>query len=248
MWNSTGTIFHLSTDTIIIDAISQACAEAAPHQALSLPVMPYGVSTHRRAFPGTFNVGGRVFEDFWLSAIDGLAARGVTMVYLLSGHGGNCSFLANGVKYAGERHSEMFCATAWLYLSGPQGIAALEKHRRSGRGGMGHACELETALMLLLRPDLVHMDRVVDETDFITTESYYMEWVEGGALLANPTWLDDTTSGAYGAGSLATITNGRIWFDAAVAEKVSHLGEIIEQQHRRVARRKEKRKLYDAQE
>ena len=227
----------LSTDTVIIAAISQGAAAAAPELALSLPVTPYGVSTHRRAFAGTFNAGGRAFEDFWLGVIDQLASRGVEMVYLMSGHGGSCSFLTNVVKYAGEQHPEMFCATAWLYLSGPQGTAALERYRRSPRGGMGHACELETALMLHLRPDLVHMARVVDEMDTITTPSYTMDWVEGGTLVANPPWEDETTTGAYGAGSLATPETGKLWLEAAVAEKVGHIHEIIEQHTRRCARR-----------
>lgn len=40
---------------------------------------------------------------------------------------------------------------------------------------------LETSLMLHLRPELVDMSKVVDETDFIATPNYYMDWVEGGA-------------------------------------------------------------------
>lgn len=227
----------LSTDSLIIDAIAQGVAAAIPDQALALPVVPYGVSTHRQSFAGTLNAGGRAFEDFWLAVIDRLAAQGFTRFYLLSGHGGNSSFLVNVVKYAGERQRHILCATAWLYLSGPQGIAALEKYRQSALGGMGHACELETSLILNLRPELVHMDRVVDETDFITTPSYYMDWVEGGALVANPPWDDDTATGAYGAGSLATAEHGRLWLEVAVAEKVAHIAEIHEQYTRRIARR-----------
>jgi hypothetical protein len=64
--------------------------------------------------------------------------------------------------------------------------------------------------------------------------------VEGGALVANPPWLDDTSTGAYGAGSLATPDNGKIWLQAAVAEKAAHVSEIIEQQERRSAKRKER--------
>ena len=227
----------LSTDSLIIDAIAQGVAAAIPDQALALPVVPYGVSTHRQSFAGTLNAGGRAFEDFWLAVIDRLAVQGFTRFYLLSGHGGNSSFLVNVVKYAGERQRHIFCATAWLYLSGPQGIAALEKHRQSALGGMGHACELETSLILNLRPEFVHMDRVVDETDFITTPSYYMDWVEGGALVANPPWDDDTATGAYGAGSLATAEHGRLWLEVAVAEKVAHIAEIHEQYTRRIVRR-----------
>ena len=155
----------LNVDTLIIEAIAQGAAAQAPDLAFAMPVMPYGVSTHRAAFAGTLNAGGRAFEDFWLAVLDVLIARGFNRFYLLSGHGGNCSFLVNVVKYAGERHPEAFTATAWLYLSGPKGAAALQAHRQSAVGGMGHACELETAYLLYLRPDLCHMERVVDEIE-----------------------------------------------------------------------------------
>ena len=227
----------LSTDTEIIAAIAHGTVTAAPTRAVSLPAFPYGVSTHRPAFAGTLNCGGRAFEDFWLAVLDVLAARGFDRMYLMSGHGGNCSFLVNVVKYAGERHRRIFCATTWLHTSGHLGAPAIDAHRVSARGGMGHAGELETSMLLHLRPELCHMDRVVDETDFITTRNYYMDWIEGGALVANPPWEDDTATGAYGAGSVATAEHGRIWLEAAVAEKVAHVEEIHEQQRRREERR-----------
>jgi creatinine amidohydrolase/Fe(II)-dependent formamide hydrolase-like protein len=103
---------------------------------------------------------------------------------------------------------------------------------------MGHAGELETAFILHLRPDLTHMERVVNETDFVSTPSYYMDWIEGGSLVANPPWDDDTATGAYGAGSVATAENGRIWLEAGIAEKVAHVKEIHEQHGRREERRR----------
>jgi creatinine amidohydrolase len=227
----------LSTDTLIIEAIGQGTAAAFPDRTTVLPVMPYGVSTHRQSFAGTLNAGGRAFEDFWVNVVDVLATRGFNRFYLISGHGGNSSFIINAIKYVGERHRRIFCATAWLYLSGPDGITALEKHRQSKVGGMGHACELETSLILHLMPSLVHMERVVDETDFVTTPSYYMDWVEGGALIANPPWDDDTRTGPYGAGSLATPEKGKIWLEAAIAEKVAHIKEIHIQHQLREERR-----------
>ncbi len=229
----------LSTDTLIIEAIGRGTEQAVPEQAVCLPVFPYGVSTHRRSFPGTFNVGGRAFEDFWLATVDTLVGRGFTRFYLMSGHGGNSSFLVNVVKYAGEKYPHIFCATSFLYLSGPKGVASLEAKRQSPLGGMGHACELETSLMLHLRPDLIHLERAVDETDFITTPSYYMDWIEGGALTANPPWEDDTRTGAYGAGSLGTGEKGKYWLEVAVEEKADHVAEIHEQYRRRRERRKE---------
>jgi len=236
----------LSVDTIIIDAIAKGTVEKAPARAHTLPVMPYGVSTHRQAFAATMNVGGRAFEDFWLSVTDVLVARGFDRFYFMSGHGGNVSFLINTVKYAGERHRRIFCTTAWLHTSGPIGASALEKYRQSQIGGMGHAGELETSFMLHLRPDLCHMERVVDETNFVTTPSYYMDWIEGGSLIANPPWDDDSKTGSYGAGSLGTAEKGRLWLEAAIEEKASHVEEIHEQHERREERRKAGYGLWDS--
>ncbi len=227
----------LSTDNLIIGAIGKGVETAVPDLAVSLPVFPYGVSTHRQAFAGTLNVGGRAFEDFWLGVLDVLVGRGFDRFYLISGHGGNCSFLVNVVKYAGERHRRIFCATTWLHTSGHIAGPAVQETRRSARGGMGHAGELETAMVLALRPDLVHLEKAVDEIDFISTPSYFMDWVEGGELVANPPWDDDTATGAYGAGSMATVENGRRWLKVGIEEKVAHVREIQEQHSRREERR-----------
>lgn len=227
----------LSTDTQIIEAIGCGVGAASPQQAAVLPVFPYGVSTHRQAFAGTLNCGGRAFEDFFLAVVDTLAGRGFDRLYFINGHGGNHSFLVNVVKYAGERHRRVFTATAWLYLAGGEEGETLARYRQSAIGGMGHACELETSLILHLRPDLVHMERAVDETDFVATPNYYMDWVEGGVLIANPPWDDDSRTGAYGAGSLGTAEKGRLWLEAAIREKYGHVAEIHEQHTHREARR-----------
>lgn len=227
----------LSVDTIIIDAIAKGTSALLPTRSMALPVMPYGVSTHRASFAATLNAGGRAFEDFWLAVIDVLVVRGFDRFYLMSGHGGNMSFLVNIVKYAGERHRRIFCATAFLHTSGRLGAEALDKYRTSKIGGMGHAGELETSYLLHLRPDLCKMERVVDETDFVATPDYYMDWIEGGSLIANPPWDDDTATGAYGAGSHATAEKGRLWLEAAIKEKADHVEQIHEQHERREKRR-----------
>jgi creatinine amidohydrolase len=229
----------LSVDTFIIDAIAKGASDKVPTRSFSLPVMPYGVSTHRSSFAATMNAGGRAFEDFWLAVIDVLVQRGFDRFYFMSGHGGNVSFLITIVKYAGERHRRIFCATSWLHTSGSIGAEAIRKYRTSPIGGMGHAGELETSFMLHLRPDLCQMERVVDETDFVSTPDYFMDWIEGGALAANPPWDDDTATGAYGAGSHGTAEKGRLWLEAAIEEKIDHVEQIHEQYERREKRRNE---------
>jgi creatinine amidohydrolase len=229
--------FHLplSTDTLIIDAIAKGVEAKLPDAILRLPTWPYGVSMHRRQFPGTLTIDPRVWEDFFVAVVGQLRELGIRMVYLINGHGGNHSFLVNITKFCGDRWPDMFVATSFLHTTGD----ALTQHRTSKIGGMGHACELETSYILHLRPDLVRTDRIVDETDFVATPNYTMDWIEGGALIANPPWTDDTISGAYGAGTHATAEKGRLWLEAAIEEKIGHVHEIIEQQRRRSERRAE---------
>ncbi|MEW6567872.1 MAG: creatininase family protein [Chloroflexota bacterium] len=224
----------LGTDTFIIQALADGLAAAAPDEVVCLPAWPYGVSTHTREFPGTLDIGGRLFEDFFLAIVARLAALGAQMVYFSNAHGGNHSFLVNVVKWAGERWAAMFVATEWLHTTGP----ALERLRQSQLGGMGHGGELETSYLLHLRPDLVQMDKARIETDFISTPNFYMDWIEGGRLIANPPWGDDTRSGIYGDATLATADRGRRWLEAAVEERLESLREIRQQYERRMAHRR----------
>jgi len=229
--------FHLplSTDMLIIDAIAKGVETKMPGTILRLPTWPYGVSMHRRQFPGTLTIDPRMWEDFLVAVVGQLREIGIRMVYLINGHGGNHSFLVNVIKFCGDRWPDMFVATSFLHTTG----AALTQYRTSKIGGMGHAGELETSYILHLRPDLVRTDRIVDETDFVATPNYTMDWIEGGALIANPPWTDDTISGAYGAGTHATAEKGRLWLEAAIEEKVGHVHEIVEQHQRRSERRAE---------
>lgn len=223
----------LGTDSLIVEAIARGMSARSLADVFCLPAWPYGVSTHTREFPGTLNLGGRVFEDFFLEIVERLVGLGAEMIYFSNGHGGNHSFLVNVVKYAGERHPGTFVATEWLHTTGP----ALARYRQSGPGGMGHGGELETSLILHLQPALVHMERATTETGFISTPGFTMDWAESGRLIANPPWSDDTTSGIYGDGTLGTAQKGRLWLAAAVEEKLTILGEIREQHARRRARR-----------
>jgi len=224
----------VGTDTVIAEAIASGVAAAAPADVACLPCWPYGVSTHTRQFPATLDLGGRVFEDFFLAIVGRLIAQGARMVLFSNAHGGNHSYLVNVVKGAGERWPEAFVATEFLHTTGP----ALERHRQSSRGGMGHGGELETSYLLHLRPDLVDMTRATVETDFISTPNYYMDWIEGGRLIANPPWTDDTRSGIYGDATLASAEKGRLWLEAAVGEKLEAIAEIREQHARRAERRR----------
>ncbi len=222
-----------STDTDIVQAIADGIAAAAPDRTACLPAWPYGVSTHTRQFPATLNLGGRVFEDFFLAVVARLVQLKAEMVFFSNGHGGNHSFLVNVVKSAGEQWPRAFVATQFVHTTGPE----LEALRSTKRGGLGHGCEVETSYMLHLRPDLVHMEKAVPEINFISTPNYYMDWIEGGRIIANPPWTDDTVTGIYGDPTPATAEKGALWLRAAVKEKLELLDEVRQQHVLRTERR-----------
>ena len=233
--------FHLplNTDTLIIGAIAEGVERTIPEMICRLPTWPYGVSMHRRQYPGTLTIEPRAWEDFWVASVGNLRSQGFRMAYLINGHGGNHSFLVNITKFVGDRWPDTLAATAFLHTSSGPGAAALMKYRTSKIGGMGHAGECETSYILHLRPDLVRMELAADEIDFTATPNYFMDWFEGGALIANPPWSDDTISGAYGVATHGTAEKGRIWLAAAIEEKAGHVREIVEQYRRRSERREE---------
>jgi creatinine amidohydrolase len=78
----------LCTDTLIVQAIADGLAARASKDVWCLPAWPYGVSTHTHEFPGTLNLGSRVFEDFFLAIVDRLARLGAETILFSNGHGG----------------------------------------------------------------------------------------------------------------------------------------------------------------
>ena len=64
---------------------------------------------------------------------------------------------------------------ASFYLVSEQSAAVIEAVRDSGRGGMAHACELETFLYLHLHPEAVDMARAVDERGYAETGHAWMD-------------------------------------------------------------------------
>jgi len=228
--------FHLplNTDTVIADGIArQLHLEPRPTRLL---VWPYGVSTHRRQYPGTLSMDPRVFEDFFTQLVHRLAGQH-QVVYFLNGHGGNHSFLVNVCKFAGEQVPQAISATTFLHTSSGQAEESLRQHRQSRV--MGHACELETSYMLHLKPERVHMEWVVDEPDFLESANYRMDWIGEGSLILNPPWTDDTRTGSYGQPSLGSAAKGEIWLQAAAREIETQIAELHQQWQRRTERRQQ---------
>jgi creatinine amidohydrolase len=117
----------------------------------------HGYSPHHMRFPAPHAVVAT------LSALVGdivasVVAHGFRRIVLVNGHGGNAGIIDVLAADLGARHYGVARVAGLTYFRLAQ--AAIAALRESAPGGMGHACEFETAMMPT-PPRHVHMDRAV---------------------------------------------------------------------------------------
>ncbi|MEO3796201.1 creatininase family protein [Nonomuraea sp. B10E15] len=149
----------LVTDTMLGDALADRVAARLPGVLLA-PTVPFGVSTHHMAFPGTVTLDEATFKAVILRCCESLAAHGFETVLVLPSHGGNFAPLA---ELFAETEGRVGGARLVPYTDLQEFVGALAEAGRE-RGfppevSGSHAGEAETSIVLALRPDLVDMDR-----------------------------------------------------------------------------------------
>jgi creatinine amidohydrolase len=83
-------------------------------------------------------------------------------------------------------------------------------------GGTGHACELETSVMLALDPQRVREDKIVNDVDFEQGTFLRMDLRSGaGVHLGEHWWSSFSSAGVAGMPSLATAEKGAALLDRA---------------------------------
>jgi creatinine amidohydrolase len=142
--------FHLpvSTDFIIASEVSTRVAETIG--ALCLPPLPYSDSLLHRGFAGTVYLRPLTLRSVLYDLAESLSESNIQSLALLNCHGGN--FILNPAirewnldqRMPHLFHIEVF--NAFAETAGPN----------------IHACEIETSLMLYLKPKLVDLSRAKD--------------------------------------------------------------------------------------
>jgi creatinine amidohydrolase len=99
--------------------------------------------------------------------------------------------------------------------------ARVEEEISEQEGGT-HADEMETSMMLYIKPEIVDMDRAVKEYDP----------TDAPGLTRNPTRRGEakfSASGVYGDATLATVEKGRLAVEARVRHIVDELRAFIDE-------------------
>jgi creatinine amidohydrolase len=196
----------VAVDAWLAEAVALDAARRDGDTLVADP-LPYGSSVHHAAFPGTITLRPRVFVDVVTDVCRSLAWDGHVPV-VVNGHGGNRGPLALGLA---ELLAEGVTAWAVSYFDLVPDVAA-ELFDDAARA-TGHACALETSLILHLWPDAV-------DTGAIPAGGTPPTWPDPHLYAAGPVQVARpfeqlNPTGVVGTPSSASAAAGARLFDAA---------------------------------
>jgi creatinine amidohydrolase len=158
----------LGTDVQIPVGLADRLAAALETDPLGdrlvmLPAFYYTYAKHSNWWPGTLNLDGEALVAHTRAVLSDLFRQGVQNALLLNGHMESVQFLMEGVELALERHPAALAVLVnWWELVADEIIHEVFADAWPGWEAE-HAALTETSLMLAFAPDLVHMDRAVDD-------------------------------------------------------------------------------------
>ncbi len=126
----------------------------AAARVLALPLQPVGKSDEHSAFGGTLSLSCETLIAMLLELGESVHRAGIRRLILLNSHGGQPQVLDVVARELRIRHAMLVVNAAWFGLGLPDGLFSADECRHGIHGG-----EIETSLMLHLRPDLVDMTR-----------------------------------------------------------------------------------------
>jgi creatinine amidohydrolase len=205
----------LGTDTLLAQAVSLAAARESAGVAV-LPPPWYGFSAHHMRFAGSITLSAATLMAVVEDIVASLVRHGFRRILIVNGHGGNNGVIDVLASTLGHKHYGAARIAALTYFQlARQAIAEL---RQSEPGGMGHACEFETAMIQHIRPELVKMERAA--TTYPDPGSRYLttDLLGASAVRVYHDFGDLSESGTLGDPALATPEKGAAFFAAAVRE------------------------------
>jgi creatinine amidohydrolase len=214
----------LDTDTFLCTRVAEAAAVQAQAggPVLVAPTQAYGSSAHHMAFAGTMTLTAATFLASVRELCGSLMAHGLRRLLVVNGHGGNSALAREAVQQLAVDGDVIAAAVDYWALARETAADV----RESPPGGMAHACEFETSLMLHLRPESVRSELVRREIPAPRFALERLDLVSPGPVAAGWQAHELSSSGVLGAPDLATAEKGSRLFEACV-EAVSRLIEEL---------------------
>ncbi len=221
----------LHVDTTLVEGV---VAAALPHLPAELPVLflptqAVGFSPEHTRFAGTLTLKAETILRLWTEVAESVAATGVKKLVLLNSHGGQVGLLDVVARDLRARLGMLVYSVNWfnLPLLDDHGASVAERFSAHEHRFGIHAGEIETSMMLALKPEQVDMDQA---QDFHSTSQDRAQQFSllGDGRSAKLAWQmqDYNAHGAAGNAAAATAEKGRALLGAAGRSLAQLLAEI----------------------
>lgn len=217
----------LSVDATLVDGLIAAALSHLPESldVLFLPTQAVGKSNEHIRFPGTLTLSAQTLIALWTEIGESVARAGVRKLLLLNSHGGQVSVMDIVARDLRTRCNLIVYSTNWFDLplgDEATGLFPPEEHRF----GI-HAGDIETSMMLALRPQHVDMSRARDFRSASQDRAASYP-ILGNGRSARLGWQmqDYHPAGAAGNAARATADKGQKVVDAAARQLVLLLQEV----------------------
>ncbi len=213
----------VSTDRLIAEHFCREIEQALGEQVLILPTISITCSRHHQSFGGTLTVHHETFIRYLHEVLDSVVEAGFKRVVILNAHGGNQAAANVVVESWGVSHPDCrISLLTWWRVASDELLEITE----TGRGGVGHAGEFETSLMLLIAPELVRSDAISRGGNIATHEWAESDMLRGSRGLVHRTTREMTENGVFGDPTAASAEKGRRITRVVVKQLVRILGEL----------------------
>jgi creatinine amidohydrolase len=217
----------VSVDQTLVDGVVAASLPHLPPEVpvLFLPTQAVGKSNEHIRFPGTLTLSAETLIRLWTEIGESVARAGVRKLVLFNSHGGQVSVMDIVARDLRTRCDLLVYSTNWFTLplgGAVDGRFAAEEHRF----GI-HAGDIETSMMLALRPQRVDMGQARDFRS--TSQDRAAQYpILGNGRSAKLGWQmqDYNPMGAAGNATLASADKGRAVVEAAGQQLALLLQEV----------------------
>lgn len=217
----------LSVDQTLVDGV---IAAALPHLPAELPVLflptqAVGYSPEHQAFAGTLTLSSATAVASWIELGECVARAGVKKLVLFNAHGGQVSLMDIVARELRVRAGMLVYSASWYSLplgEAVDGLFSADEHRFGV-----HAGEIETSMMLALRPQFVDMAQARDFKSTSQVRAVQCP-ILGNGRSAKLGWAiqDYNAQGAAGNAAAATVAKGEAVLAAAATQLAGLLQEI----------------------
>ena len=205
----------LGTDYFINGELIRRLEAEFPEKLLCLPPVWFGSSGHHMDFPGTISLSSHNMVTVIKDIAGSLHTHGFRKLLLLNSHGGNRGLLARSVQELGEEMPDLFVAGATYWEVAKERLTAI---RETSFGGMGHACELETSIMLRIDSSLVDMAKAKEDGRQVESRFTRNEMLHPPIVSTYRTMKEMTNHGGVGDPTVASAAKGEQMLQAITAE------------------------------